>query len=80
MVNNFKHILKTNGVLFITTRSKRFLHHSYPYDYWRFELLDMEEIYSDFIVQYLEKDSMMPSITMKAIKPRSFIENDLSNY
>jgi SAM-dependent methyltransferase len=80
VISNLKHILKTNGILFITTRSKGFVYHGYPFDYWRFELSDMEAIFSDFFIESLERDSMLPGVMMKAIKPKSFRENDLYNY
>ena len=79
-VRNFKHILTTNGVLFITTRSEGFVYHGYPSDYWRFELSDMETIFSDFIIESLEKDSMLPGVMMKARKPESFSENNLQQH
>ena len=55
VINNMKKILKIGGVLFLTTRSKGFPLHSFPYDYWRYELIDIEYIFSD-----MEKIDLRP--------------------
>jgi SAM-dependent methyltransferase len=78
IITNFKNILKPSGVLLITTRSKGFFYHGYPYDFWRYELEDMKEIFSDFEIISLEKDLEAPGIFMVARKPVFFVENDLS--
>ena len=79
IISNFKNILKPTGVLLITTRLKGFSYHCYPYDFWRYELEDMKNIFSDFEIISLEKDSEAPGIFIVARKPALFVENDLSH-
>lgn len=79
VISNMKHICKPNGVILITTRSYGFPFHGWPYDFWRFEYSDMKEIFSDFEIQVLEKDSERPGVFLKAKKPSAFKECDLSN-
>lgn len=79
-VNNFKDVLKSNGILLITTRSIGFGYHGFPYDYWRFEEKDMRYIFSDFIIERLEKDPLVPGVFMKARKPLPFSRADISDY
>ena len=79
VISNFKNVIKPNGVMLITTRSRGFVYHGYPFDYWRFEKSDMEEIFADFIIEVIEEDNMLPGIFLKARKPQLFLENDNKN-
>ncbi len=81
VIHNMKGVLKEGGYLYITTRSKGFPYHSYPYDFWRYEIDDMKNIFSDFIIEKLEKDNIeSPGVFLKAKKPFNFKENDLTDY
>ncbi len=81
VIHNMKGVLKEGGVVYITTRSKGFPYHSYPYDFWRYEIDDMKNIFSDFIIEKLEKDNIeSPGVFLNAKKPFNFKENDLTNY
>ena len=74
-IHNLKSILKPNGILIITTRSRGFPYHGYPFDFWRYEISDMESIFRDFEIKTLENDNSMPGVFLLAKKPENFIEN-----
>lgn len=71
---------KEGGFILITTRSKGFHYHGYPYDFWRFEIDDMRNIFQDCEILALEKDSSAPGVFIKAKKMNNFNEIDLSSY
>ncbi|AKA74664.1 class I SAM-dependent methyltransferase [Saccharolobus solfataricus] len=79
VVNNMKLILKPMGYIYITTRSLGFPYHSYPYDFWRYEVEDMENIFSDFEIIKIMRDPIEPGVFLKARKPLNFKLKDLSN-
>ena len=79
VINNMKNVLKRGGYIYITTRSKGFPYHGYPYDFWRYEIEDMKEIFGDFEIISLKKDSQAPGVFLKARKPESWMPANLDN-
>ena len=80
VVSNIKNVCKPNGIILITAPSKGFPYHAYPYDFWRYELDDVKNIFSDFEVLVIENDFQTPGIMLKVKKPGKFTEKDLSGY
>jgi len=83
-IKNLKGVLKPGGVLLITTRSKGFPYHGYPYDFWRYEVEDFKRIFSDMEIIDLEPDAEAPGVFLKAVKrgaaDASVADDDLALY
>jgi len=80
-VSNIKRVCRRGGVVLLTTRSIGFPYHAYPYDFWRYDPVDVQAIFSDMEIVMLERDSeITPGVFAKIRKPLNFRENDLSNY
>ena len=72
VINNIKQVLKPNGVLYLTTRSIGFHYHAYPFDFWRYQPEDLQEIFSDFHIKQLHYDSETIGVWLKAKKPQNW--------
>jgi len=76
---NMKEVLKPGGYIYITTRSRGFPHHGYPYDFWRYEVGGMRKIFADFEIINLSADWEAPGVFVKARKPEDYKPIDLSS-
>jgi len=76
-ISNIKHVLKPDGIIIATTRSKGFPLHGYPSDYWRYELSDIKSIFSDMRIQSIEPDPDLPGVFFVVSKPKTFRECSL---
>lgn len=56
VIQNINEVLKINGKLLITTRSKGCKYHGYPFDYWRYEIEDFNQIFNNYKILKLKKD------------------------
>lgn len=77
IVRNIKDVLKPAGNLYLTTRSMGMPFHAYPYDFWRFEVDDMKNIFSDFDIISLRKDHGAPGVFLKCRKPPEWKSTNL---
>lgn len=78
VLHNLKGILKPGGLLLITTRSRGFGYHAFPYDFWRYQTDDMRILFSDLRILELMDDPLSPGVFVKAQKPIEFKECDVS--
>jgi hypothetical protein len=74
-VNNLKDVLKRGG--YITTRSYGFPFHTYPYDFWRYEVEDLQKIFSDFKITKIVRDREASRVFLKARKPFDYSPNNI---
>lgn len=80
VINVIKGLCVEGGTMVITTRSKGFHYHPYPYDFWRYEIGDMKVIFSDCSDVIVENDPEGGGVFIKAKIGTGFIENNLSTY
>lgn len=71
---NMKRVLRPGGTILVTTRSRGFPVHGYPWDYWRYEQEDMEKIFADFDEVAIERDPEAPGVFVRARKPTAPVE------
>ena len=78
-IHNIKNICKPGGIILITTASYGCPYHGHPYDFWRYELEDMKHIFSDCLIEKLEK-SPSKGVFVKMKKAHNFVEKDLADH
>ena len=74
VMSNLKGILRPGGLLLLTTRSKGFKFHAYPYDFWRYEPSDLRAMFADLDIITIEQDTDAPGVFMLASRPEAFTE------
>ena len=79
-ISNMKNLLRPNGALLITTRSIGFGLHCFPFDFWRYEVNDVRVLFSDLLIETVQRDPLSPGVFIKARKAGFFIEHDLTWY
>lgn len=83
VIRNLKDVLKNDGLLFLTTRSKGFPYHAHPYDFWRYQIADIRAIFRDFEIIQLSTDPESPGIFLEARKQDNSLSiplDDISLY
>lgn len=73
-ISNLKQVLAADGILILTTRSRGFPFHGFPFDYWRYEVDDMKEIFRDLDIEEVSSDPNNPGVFVCARKPTGFVE------
>lgn len=82
-VSNLKTVLKTGGILILTTRSKGCGYHAYPFDFWRYEVDELSRIFGDLSIEAVQSDPTGfgdpegAGVFLKARKPASFRQADV---
>jgi SAM-dependent methyltransferase len=79
-VSNVKRVLRPYGVPLVTTWSKGFRCHGYPFDFWRFELSDFELTFGNMETESLQPDPEMSGVFLKARKAAGFSPKDLGAF
>ncbi len=78
-IHNMKTVCRPGGIILVTTCALGFQYHGYPYDFWRYELEDLKEIFSD--CQLLALEPVFKNLVLiKVRKPLDFIERGLTDY
>ena len=67
-ISNLKAVLKSDGLLLLTTRGRGFPLHDYPSDHWRFEVSDMLKIFDDMLLFEVVSDPQAPGVFVAARK------------
>lgn len=89
-ISNIKRVCKENGVIIVIAPSVWPVH-EFPYDYWRYRVKDMINIFSDCRIVTIKEIARTPylvsiflprtaNVYAKIRKPLRFNENDLSKY
>lgn len=78
-IGNLKSVLRSGGILFLTTRSIGFPYHPVPVDCWRYEIQDFKEIFSDFQEVSLRADPEAPGVFYVGRK-KGVVETNLDDF
>lgn len=83
VINNLKLLVRPGGLIVVTTRSRGFPLHGYPYDHWRFQPEDMRVVFADCDdVEVVSDNPTDPGVFVAARRPTSpdWSPLDLSGY
>ncbi|MFN3429760.1 MAG: class I SAM-dependent methyltransferase [Candidatus Sericytochromatia bacterium] len=80
VLSNMKRVLAPGGLILLTTRSPGYPYHAFPHDFWRYDQADMRRIFADFELLALEDDPSRPGVFLKARKPATWAEADLTGH
>lgn len=69
VVSNIKALCAPGGRVVLTTRSAGYPYHGAPWDFWRYEVADMRDIFADFTIQAVESDAQEPGVFLSASRP-----------
>lgn len=79
-ISEVKNICKKGGLILITTVCKGFGFHEYPGDFWRYEIEDLRDIFSDCEILMSEMYDSDHAVVIKVRKGVNFVEKDLTDY
>ncbi len=77
-IAGIKEVLRPDGYLLFTVPSRGFGYHEYPFDFWRFEIDDLQNIFSDFEVLRIQENIEYPGVFLLAKKPAGWKATDIS--
>jgi len=81
-ISNMKNVCEIGGIIIIIVPSI-YRYHGYPYDYWRYTVQNVKDIFSDCNILSIKEDSeeyIEKLVYAKIKKPVNFTEVDLTNY
>jgi SAM-dependent methyltransferase len=81
-ISNMKNSCEIGGILIIIVPSI-YRYHGYPYDYWRYSVQNVKDIFSDCEIVSIKEDSeeyIEKLVYAKIKKPIDFVEIDLTKY
>lgn len=68
-IENIKKVLKPGGFVVLTTRTLGYPEHGFPDDHWRFEAVDLDQIFREYDILSLVNDPENHGVYIKARKP-----------
>jgi len=80
VISNLKQLTAPGGILIVTTCMPGHYYHPHPDDFWRYTEQNFREIFSDCDIEQIAKDDRTLGVYIRAKKPASFKENDLSQF
>lgn len=79
-VRQLSAVVRPGGTLLMTTRSAGFPVHSFPSDYWRYEIDDIPRIFPAMRIEHLESDPYAPGVLLLARKCDAPAADEIDDY